>query len=83
MTKKVAAISKDTEFGEYGNKGVGGLPMIDEENEGLESTLGMLRDFVYGRIKYKDFNDYDKTNLVEIFVTHPTSLLKFYECIFP
>jgi len=43
----------------------------------------MLRDFVYGRIKYNDFNDYDKTNLVEIFVTHPTSLLKFYESLFP
>jgi hypothetical protein len=54
-----------------------------QENEGLENTLGMLRDFVYGRIKYKDFNDFDKINLVEIFVTHPTSLLKFYECLFP
>ena len=56
-------------------------PEVDEQ--GLENTLQLLREFVHGRIKYKQFNDSDKFNLVEMFVTHPTSLLKFYEMIFP
>ena len=69
-------MSKDTELDDSGQIYIG-----DEET--LENTLGMLREFVHGHIKYEAFQDLDKQNLIEIFITHPTSLVKFYECIFP
>ena len=46
-------MSKETELDASGQIYVG-----DEET--LENTLGMLRDFVQGRIKYTDFQDQDK-----------------------
>lgn len=46
-------MSKDTELDESGQIYIG-----DEET--LENTLGMLRKFVHGNIKYQDFKDCDK-----------------------
>ena len=57
--------------------------MSSVEEMGLENTLSKLRNFVSEKVKYNDFNDQDKSDMVEMFVTHPTSLLRFYEAIFP
>ena len=46
-------MSKETELDETGKVYVG-----DEET--LENTLGQLREFVHGNIKYNDFQTSDK-----------------------
>lgn len=51
--------------------------------QGPESIITKLKDFVYSKIKHSDFTNLDRKNLMEVFLTHPTSLLKLYELIFP
>lgn len=36
----------------------------------IEPTLSRLNQYVNSQIKWKDFTAEDKTNLVELFVTH-------------
>jgi hypothetical protein len=57
--------------------------MSSADELGLESTLSKLREFVKEKVRYADFNDQDKQEMIEMFVTHPVSLLRFYEAIFP
>ena len=48
----------------------------------IEATLQKLSRFINYRIGYEDFTNTDKRNLVEIFVTHETTLTTMFNAIF-
>ena len=42
-----------------------------------------LNQFISQQIKWTDFTTEDKLNLVELFVTHQSTLIAIYKALFP
>ena len=51
-----------------------GSIMVTSDGIGMEEALQKLQQFVKSKVKYSDFNDTDKMHLVELFVTHSTTM---------
>jgi len=49
----------------------------------IEPTLVRLNQYVHQQIKWTDFTVEDKMNMMELFVTHETTLKSIHQVIFP
>lgn len=49
----------------------------------FEDSLMKLASFAKGRIKYEDFTQRDKFNILDLFVNNEKTLVKIYEALFP
>ncbi len=59
--------------------------MSDQSNEGnrqFEETLGKLAEMAKGRVKFEEFTQVDRNNLLDLFVNNERTLLKIYELLF-
>lgn len=60
------------------------LPQEDEQaSKEFEESLTKLAAFAKGRIKYEDFTQKDKFNILDLFVNNQKTLIKIYEALFP
>lgn len=59
--------------------------MSDQQSEGnaeFEETLGKLAELAKGRVKFEEFTQVDRNNLLDLFVNNERTLLKIYEVLF-
>jgi hypothetical protein len=49
----------------------------------FEESLTKLAAFAKGRIRYEDFTQKDKFNILDLFVNNQKTLIKIYEALFP
>jgi len=54
----------------------------NSQNQELEETLNKLADLAKNRVKYDEFTQIDRTNLLDLFVNNERTLLKVYEVLF-
>ncbi len=54
-----------------------------EEAEQLEQSIMKLVNYAKGRVKFEEFNNGDKSNLMELFVTNEDTLIAIYNALFP
>ena len=52
------------------------------QNMEFEETLGKLAELAKGRVKFDEFTQIDRTNLLDLFVNNERTLLKVYEVLF-
>lgn len=48
----------------------------------FEETLGKLAEMAKGRVKFEEFTQVDRNNLLDLFVNNERTLLKIYELLF-
>lgn len=48
----------------------------------FEETLGKLAEMAKGRVKFEEFTQADRNNLLDLFVNNERTLLKIYELLF-
>ena len=48
----------------------------------FEDTLGKLAELAKGRVKFDEFTQIDRNNLLDLFVNNERTLLKIYEILF-
>ena len=48
----------------------------------FEETLGKLAEMAKGRVKFEEFTQIDRNNLLDLFVNNERTLLKIYEILF-
>ena len=53
-----------------------------EGNPEFEETLSKLAELAKGRVKYDEFTQVDRNNLLDLFVNNERTLLKIYEILF-
>jgi hypothetical protein len=53
-----------------------------EKNAEFEETLGKLAELAKGRVKFDEFTQADRNNLLDLFVNNERMLLKIYEILF-
>ena len=53
-----------------------------EGNHEFEETLSKLADLAKGRVKFEEFTQADRHNLLDLFVNNERTLLKIYEVLF-
>lgn len=51
-------------------------------NAEFEETLGKLAEMAKGRVKFEEFTQIDRNNLLDLFVNNERTLLKIYEILF-
>ena len=59
--------------------------MSDNTAEGsqeFEETLNKLAELAKGRVKFEEFTQVDRNNLLDLFVNNERTLLKIYEVLF-
>lgn len=59
--------------------------MSDKSVEGsaeFEETLSKLAELAKGRVKFDEFTQVDRNNLLDLFVNNEMTLLKVYEILF-
>ena len=59
--------------------------MSDKSAEGsaeFEETLSKLAELAKGRVKFDEFTQVDRNNLLDLFVNNEMTLLKVYEILF-
>ncbi len=57
--------------------------MEEEASKEFEDSLMKLASFAKGRVKYEDFTNKDKFNILDLFVNNEKTLIKIYEALFP
>ena len=55
---------------------------VGEGNHEFEETLSKLADLAKGRVKFEEFTQADRHNLLDLFVNNERTLLKIYEVLF-
>ena len=55
---------------------------VGEGNHEFEETLSKLADLAKGRVKFDEFTQADRHNLLDLFVNNERTLLKIYEVLF-
>lgn len=55
----------------------------EEASKEFEDSLMKLASFAKGRIKYEEFTQKDKFNILDLFVNNEKTLVKVYEALFP
>ena len=55
----------------------------EQASKEFEESLMRLASFAKGRIKYEDFTNKDKFNILDLFVNNEKTLVKIYEALFP
>ena len=53
-----------------------------EGNQEFEETLSKLAELAKGRVKFEEFTQVDRNNLLDLFVNNERTLLKIYEVLF-
>ena len=53
-----------------------------EFNVEFEETLSKLAEMAKGRVKFDEFTQIDRNNLLDLFVNNERTLLKIYEILF-
>ena len=53
-----------------------------EGNPEFEETLTKLAELAKGRVKFDEFTQVDRNNLLDLFVNNERTLLKIYEILF-
>ena len=53
-----------------------------EGNPEFEETLSKLAELAKGRVKFDEFTQVDRNNLLDLFVNNERTLLKIYEILF-
>ena len=51
-------------------------------NAEFEETLSKLAELAKGRVKFEEFTQIDRNNLLDLFVNNERTLLKIYEILF-
>ena len=52
------------------------------QNAEFEETLNKLAELAKGRVKFDEFTQIDRNNLLDLFVNNERTLLKIYEVLF-
>ena len=55
----------------------------EQASKEFEDSLMKLASFAKGRVKYEDFTNKDKFNILDLFVNNEKTLVKIYEALFP
>ena len=53
-----------------------------EGNAEFEETLSKLAELAKGRVKFDEFTQVDRNNLLDLFVNNEMTLLRIYEILF-
>ena len=54
----------------------------EANNAEFEETLSKLAEMAKGRVKFDEFTQIDRNNLLDLFVNNERTLLKVYEILF-
>ena len=66
-----------------GKKKIGKFDENSEEAREFEESLLKLANLAKDRVKFSEFTNQDRNNLLDLFVNNEKTLLKIYEVLFP